>query len=125
MSPNKQVIETYYANFSKLDRPGVLSCLTDDVEWIEWDDGFPNSGVPMRGKAAFSQNINDPPGGGSLRIEIKRMTEENNVVIAECVVHVPIKDGDPIMIQAWDIFELENGKIKRLSSSTTRMKKSA
>lgn len=40
-SPNKQVVRTYYANFGKLNRPAVLSCLTDDIEWA---NGFPNSG---------------------------------------------------------------------------------
>jgi len=125
MSPNKQVVETYYASFSNLDRPAVLSCLAEDIEWVEWADGNPASGVSHKGKAAFSQNISDPPGGGTLRIEIKRMTEENNVVVAESTVRVPKKEGGFLTLQACDVFELENGKVKRLTSFTAEVKNSA
>lgn len=61
----------------------------------------------MRGKEAFSQNINDPPSGAPLQIDVTRMTEENNVVVAECFVHVPINDGDDLTIKALDIFRAE------------------
>lgn len=50
------------------------------------------------------------------------MTEENNVMVAECIIRVPMKDDDFVPIQALDIFELENGKIKRPSSFTAQIK---
>jgi hypothetical protein len=34
MTPNKRTIETYMDGFRKTDRPQILSCLTDDVEWV-------------------------------------------------------------------------------------------
>jgi uncharacterized protein len=123
MSPNKKVIEKYFDSLSKMDRPALLSCLTDDVERVEWADGFPNSGVPVRGRAAFNQSIGDPP-GGNLQIETTRRTEENNIVVAESIVRVPMKEGGFLTLQACNIFELENGKIKRVNSFTAEVKNS-
>ena len=125
MSPNKVVITKYFESSSALDRQAVVSYLTENVERVEWADGFPDSGVPLRGKAAFEKNLNDPPGGGRLGIEVTRMTEENNVVVAECIVRVPKKEGGFTVIKALDVFELENGKVKRMDSFTAVIKDSS
>lgn len=118
MSPNKQVVEKYLHSLSSGDRATLLSCLTEDAERIEWATGYPTSGVPLRGKAAFNQSIDEPPGGWPLRIETIRMTEENNVVVVECVVRVPMKDGGLLTVRALDVFDLENGKVKRVQAFT-------
>ena len=34
MSENKKVVEKYMDGFNKSDHKQILSCLTDDVEWI-------------------------------------------------------------------------------------------
>ncbi|MCI4342124.1 MAG: nuclear transport factor 2 family protein [Thermoplasmata archaeon] len=109
MSPNKKVIETY---LSSTDRSKVAPLLAEDVEWIEWGDGVPPTGVRTRGKDAFIQNF----GTDELRSQITRMTEEDNVVVAEGTVRVHKKEGGILTVQFCDIFELENGKVKRLST---------
>ena len=124
MSENKKVIENYRDSFSRGNRDGVLSYLSDDVEWIEWADGFADSGVPRRGKTAFIENISDPPGGWPLQYETTRMTEENNVVVVEGTVRVPMKDGSFFKVQSCNIFEVENGKVKRLTSWTAEARDS-
>ncbi|MHB1909441.1 MAG: nuclear transport factor 2 family protein [Nitrososphaerales archaeon] len=116
MSPNKQVIEKYFASTERSE-----ALLTNDVEWIEWGDGVPVTGVITRGKAAFIQNF----GEDKLRTEITRMTEEKNVVVAEGIVRVHKKEGKIITVRFCDIFELENSKIKRLSSFGAMVKDSA
>lgn len=118
VSANKDVVSKYFEGLRHLDRPAMLSLLTDDIERVEWAEGFPTSGVPVRGKAAFSESITDPPGPGGLRIEIARMTEENNVVVAEATVHVPMKDGNFVNVRAWVFFEFENGKVRRVDAVT-------
>ena len=118
MSPNKQVIETY---LTSSDRSKVASLLSDDVEWIEWGDGVPASGVRTQGKIAFIKNFGDD----ELETQIRRMTEENNVVVAEGTVHVHKKDGKILTVQFCDIFELESGKVKRLNSFGALVKDSA
>lgn len=109
MSPNKRVVEAYLATTDK-SKLGPL--LADDVEWVEWGDGVPASGVITRGKDAFIQNYGDD----ELRGEVTRLTGENNVVVAEGTTHVTKKDGRTFHVQYVDIFEIEDGKIKRKSS---------
>jgi ketosteroid isomerase-like protein len=90
--------------------------LTDDVEWTEW--GSPEGPLRHQGKAEFEKNMNAPPGPGGLRIEVHRLTEEGDVVLAECTVHVPLEEGRPLGVHAWDIFEMHRGKIRRLTAIT-------
>jgi uncharacterized protein len=113
MSPNKKVVETYQTSLANLDWVAVASCLTDDVERIEWADGFAESGVPVRGKATVVKGMETPR---KFQIQPIRVTEENNVVVTECVVRVPLADGREFVGQSCSIYELENGKIRRMSS---------
>jgi ketosteroid isomerase-like protein len=113
MSPNKKMVETYQASLGDLDWAAVASCLTDDVVRVEWADGFPSSGVTVRGKAAVVKDMEAPR---KFQIQATRMTEENNVVVAECVVRVPLEEGRIFVGQSCTVYELENGKIKRMSS---------
>jgi uncharacterized protein len=117
-SPNRRLIETYLATTDNAKRGPLLA---DDVEWVEWVDGVPASGVISRGKEAYLKNYGDD----ELRGEIHRLTEENNVVVAEGTTHVTKKDGSSLSVRFVDIFELENGKIKRKSSFGARIKGSA
>lgn len=118
MSANKKHVETYLATSDK-SKLGPL--LADDVEWIEWVDGVPATGAVTRGKEAYLKNYGDE----ELRGEVHRLTEENNVVIAEGTAHVTKKDGSSLSVRFVDIFELENGKIKRKSSFGARIKGAA
>jgi uncharacterized protein len=108
MSANKQLIETYLATTDK-SKLGAL--LADDVEWVERGDGVPTSGAITRGKEAHIKNYRDD----ELRDEIHRLTEENNVVVAEGTAHVTKMDGSHLSVRYVDIFEVEKGKIKRKS----------
>jgi ketosteroid isomerase-like protein len=109
LSPNKKVIETYMA---ATDKSKVGSLLADDVEWVEWGDGVPASGAVTRGKEGHIKNYGDD----ELRNELHRLTEENNVVVAEGTAHVTKKDGSSLSVRYVNIFEVEHGKIKRKQS---------
>ena len=109
MPSNKKVVETY---LSTADRAARGPLLADDVEWVEWVDGVPASGAVVRGKEAYLNNYGD----NQLRSEVWRLTEENNVVVAEGTAHVTKKDGGALSVRFVDIFELDHGKIKRKSS---------
>ncbi len=108
MSSNKHLVEAH----AKAPPAKAAEFLADDVEWIEWADGVPPGGARTRGKAAFVQNYGDD----QLRNEVQRFIEEGNVVVVEGVAHVAKKDGRKFDVQYCNIFELENGKIKRKSS---------
>jgi len=118
MSANKKLVEAY---LSTTDKSKLGSLLADDVEWVEWGDGVPPSGVITRGKEAHIKNYGDD----ALRGEAHRLTEENNIVVAEGTAHVTKKDGHSLSVRFVDIFEVENGKIKRKSSFGALIKDSA
>ena len=109
MTSNKELVETYLAT---ADKSKIGSLLADDLEWVEWADGVPPSGAVTRGKDAHMKNYGDD----KIRNEIHRLIEENNVVVAEGTAHVTRKDGSTLSVRYVNIFEVENGKIRRKSS---------
>jgi uncharacterized protein len=118
MSPNKKLIETY---LTTTDKSKLGSLLADDVEWVEWGDGVPASGAITRGREAHIKNYGDD----ELRGEIHRLTEEDNVVVAEGTAHVTKKDGSSLSVRYVNIFDVEHGKIKRKQSFGALVKGSA
>jgi len=117
LSPNKKTVEAYLS----MGRSKSGSLMTDDVEWVEWVDGVSPTGAVSKGKAAVIGN----PGDDELHNEITRMTEEGNVVVVEGVCHVTKKDGSSLNVRFCNIFELKNGKVRRLDSFGALLKGSA
>jgi uncharacterized protein len=116
MTPNKRTIETYMDGFRKTDRQQILSCLTDDVEWV-----IPGA-FHVRGKDDFAKHIVDEGFAGRPSITVSRMTEEENVVVAEGSVRAPKQDGTSLDLIFCDVFDMRNGKIRRLVSYLLEMK---
>ena len=110
MTENKHTVQQYMEGFRQTDREVILSCVADDVEWEI--PGLFHS----RGKAAFNDHIVDPGFAGNPVISVNRMTEENDVVVAEGTVLAKRDDGTSFSLAFCDVFELENGKIRRLTS---------
>ena len=110
MSENKKTIAAYMDGFRASDHALVLSCLTDDVEWI-----LPGA-FHLRGKEAFDREIENEAFVGSPRISVTRMTEENDVVVAEGSVQTQRKEGPVLTLAFCDVFEMRDGKIRRLIS---------
>src|SRR4051794_11014602 len=96
--------------FRTTNREGILSCVTDNVEWE----------IPglfhVKGKDAFASHIVDEGFTGSPEITITRLTEENDVVIAEGHVRAAQTDGNLLELAFCDVFEMRAGKIQRLIS---------
>ena len=113
MTANKDVVARYQAALGSLDWATVSSCLADDVERVEWADGFPQSGVAVRGRAAVIEDMQAPR---PFEIRTARATEENDVVVTECTVRVPLEGGKVFVGQCCTIYELKNGKIQRIAS---------
>ena len=116
MSPNKTTVHNYMAAFHRTDHAGVLACLTDDVEWLI--PGMFN----VKGKAAFDKEIENDAFVGSPVINVTRMTEENDVVIAEGTVIATKRDGAKLNLMFCDVFEMRGGLIKKLTSYLMEVK---
>ena len=96
--------------FRRTDRPQILSCLTDDVEWV-----LPGA-FHVRGKDDFAKHIVDDGFVGHPAIAVSRLTEEDDVVVAEGSVRAPRQDGSVLNLVFCDVFDMRAGKIRRLVS---------
>jgi ketosteroid isomerase-like protein len=110
MSQNKQTVTNYMEAFSRTDHAAILACLTDDVIWEL--PGF----YYLAGKEAFDGAIENDAFVGSPSITVTRMIEEAGIVIAEGTVQAKRKDGGLLDIVFCDVFHMEGGKIRQLTS---------
>jgi len=117
MTENKKTVVRYMDGFRKSDHDQILSCLTDDVEW-EMPGAF-----HLVGKNAFDKEIENDAFVGSPTIQITRMTEENNVVVAEGSVRCARKGGGFLNAVFCDVFVMEASKIKRLTTYQAELNK--
>ena len=115
-SKNKQTVQKYMDAFGKTDHAAILSCLSDDVEWV-----IPGA-FRITGKTAFDKEIENDAFVGSPVIKLSRMMEEADVVVAEGSVGTTKKDGGVLNLLFCDIFEMREGKIKRLTSYLVEIK---
>ena len=110
MTENKRTVERYLDGFRKSDHQQILSCLTDDVEWV-----IPG-GFHLVGKAAFDGEIENPAFVGSPTIETTRLVEEADVVVAEGTVLARKADGGTLNLAFCDVFLMRGGLIRHLTS---------
>lgn len=110
MSENKNTVHKYMEGFREGNHEKILSCLTDNVEW------YMPGNFHHFGKEAFDKEIENDVFTGLPVIEITRLLEENNVVAAEGSVQAKFKEGGLLDAVFCDVFEMENGKIRKLIS---------
>ena len=116
MSENKRTVDRYMAGFRGSDHAEILSCLTDDVAW-EIPGMFHSLG-----KAAFDKEIENEAFVGRPDIAVSRLIEEGDVVVAEGSVRAQKRDGDALSLRFCDVFAMQAGKIKRLTSYLMEVK---
>jgi ketosteroid isomerase-like protein len=110
MTPNKQTVQHYMDAFNRTDHAEILSCLTDDVEWL-----IPGA-FHTTGKSEFDKQIEGEAFTGHPSIQVTRMVEENDVVVAEGNVRAARKDGGTLHAVFCDVFVMRNAKIAHLTS---------
>jgi uncharacterized protein len=110
VTENKKTIERYLEGFRRSDHAMVLSCLTNDVEWL-----IPGM-FHIRGKEAFDKEIENEAFTGSPTIVLTRLAEEDDVVFAEGAVRAQRREGGVLHLVFCDAFEMEGAKIKKLTS---------
>ncbi|WP_460533304.1 nuclear transport factor 2 family protein [Chitinimonas naiadis] len=113
MTDNKQTIERYMAGFRASDHAMILACLTDDVVW-EMAGAF-----HLGGKVAFDGEIQNEAFVGSPIIAIHRLTEENDVVVAEGALQCQRREGGTLNAFFCDVFTMRDTRISRLATYLT------
>jgi ketosteroid isomerase-like protein len=116
MSRNKQTVQKYMDAFTRSDHAEILDCLTDDVEWV-----MPGA-FHLTGKDAFDKEIENDAFVGSPTIDVTRMTEEADVVIAEGSVTAARRDGGMLNAVFCDVFVMQNAKVRHLTSYLMEVK---
>jgi ketosteroid isomerase-like protein len=116
MSENKHTVDKYMDGFRRSDHEQILSCLADDVEW-EIPGAF-----HVRGKEAFDKEIENEAFRGRPDITVTRLTEENDIVVAEGSVRAQRKDGQPLKLRFCDVFVMQAGRIKQVISYLMEVK---
>jgi ketosteroid isomerase-like protein len=119
MSLNKNTVRKYIDGFNETDHAQILSCLTDDIEWL-----MPGA-FHVVGRDAFDREIENEATTGNPIVRITRMVEENDVVIAEGTVRVAWRAGGFLNAVFCDVFEMTNTKIKRLTTYQVNLKEQA
>ena len=109
-SRNKKVVSDYMDGFNLGDHHKILSCLTEDVVW-EMPGVYYHSG-----KEAFDKEIENEAFEGKPTINVVRIVEESDIVVAEGTVQGKRKGGDLFNAVFCDVFHMNNGKIKKLTS---------
>lgn len=110
MSRNKDVVQRYMDAYSRWDHAEVLTCLTEDVEWV-----VPGA-FHLVGKQAFDNEIEGQGAAGPPEIVVTRLVEEDDVVVAEGTVRNPLTDGGTLSLVFCDVFLMRDGLVRHLTS---------
>jgi ketosteroid isomerase-like protein len=110
MTVNQSTIERYMEGFRRNDHSMILSCLTEDVEWVVPGAFF------VTGKDAFDKEIEGEGFVDAPTSVVTRYFEDRDVVIAEGFVHTRKEDGTLVNLAMCDVFDMHEGKIRRLTS---------
>ena len=106
MSRNIETVNAYLDGFRKNDHEQILSCLTDDIEWTVF------GAFSLTGKEAYDTAIDgapefiDPPA-----LEVVRMVEQDDVVMAELTGKVKRAAGGEMRMSMAEVFVMRDGKI--------------
>jgi uncharacterized protein len=96
--------------YSRWDHAAVLSCLTEDIEWV-----VPGA-FHLVGKQAFDKEIEGQGAAGPPEIVVTRLVEEDDVVVAEGTVRNALEDGGVLSLVFCDVFLMRDGLVRHLTS---------
>jgi ketosteroid isomerase-like protein len=110
VSARKQLVERYFEGFRRSDHALVLGCLTDDVIWDL--PGFKH----LEGKEAFDGEIENEAFEGSPSLDLDRLIEEGDAVVAIGTGKGRMKGGEAFRFAYCDVFTFRDELIRRVES---------
>ena len=105
MSANTAIVERYLDGFRKNDHTQVLGCLTDDIEWTVF------GAFHLTGKQAYDNAIEGPGFVSPPKLEVVRMVEQDDVVMAELTGTAARDTGEVMRLSMAEVFVMRGGKI--------------
>jgi ketosteroid isomerase-like protein len=106
MSRNVETVNAYLDGFRANDHAAILACLTEDVRWTVF------GAFRLQGKEAYDRAIDgapefvDPP-----RLEVVRLVEQGDVVMAELTGTVRRAAGGEVRLSMAEVFVMRDGLI--------------
>lgn len=105
MSDKKATVRRYIDGFRGSDHEQILSCLNDDIRWTVF------GAFQLEGKDAYDAEIENPAFTGTPKIEITRMVEEGDVVMAEMTLEARRATGETMRAAMAEVFVFSDGRI--------------
>ena len=105
MSRNTDTVATYLDGFRRNDHAQILSCLTDDIEWTVF------GAFHLTGKDAYDNAIEGPGFIGPPRLDVVRMVEQDDVVMAELTGEATRDNGELMRMSMAEVFVMRDGLI--------------
>jgi ketosteroid isomerase-like protein len=110
LSTRKAAVEAYFEGFRQTDRAGILALLTDDVVWDL--PGYKH----LEGKAAFDGEIVGEGFEGQPMLQLDRLIEEGDTVVAIGSGSASQTDGSTHRFVYCDVFTFTGDLIRRVES---------
>jgi len=111
LSRRKELVATYFEGFRRSDHAMILACLADDVVWEL--PGY----TRLEGKEAFDGEIDNRAFTGSPRLEVDRLVEEGDTVVAVGVGEGTLaENGNPFRFAFCTVLTFAGEKIRRVES---------
>lgn len=110
MSYRKAVVEEYIDGFRHTDHAAILACLTDDVVWVI--HGYST----LQGKDAFDGEIENDAAVGSPTLDLDRLIEEGNTVVAVGHGEMTLKEAGRVPFVFTEVFTFEGKRICRIET---------
>jgi len=106
----KAVVEAYIEGFRRTDHEAILACLADDVVWVL------HSYRTLRGKQAFDDEIENDAAVGSPRLQLDRVIEGGDTVVAVGSGEMTLKQAGRVPFVFAEVFAFTGDKISRLET---------
>ncbi len=110
MSRNKDVVSAYMDAYARWRHEDVLACLTDDFEWI-----VPGA-IHVSGNEAFDREIEGKGAAGPPVIEVTRLVEQDDVVVAEGAVRNALSGGGVLSLVFCEVFVMRGWRVRQITS---------
>lgn len=105
MSANTDTVTRYLDGFRTNDHAQILSCLTEDVRWTVY------GAFRLQGKEAYDAAIEGPGFVPPPTLEVVRLVEQGDTVMAELSGSVRRDDGTVMRMSMAEVFVLHDGLI--------------
>ncbi|MCO5178148.1 MAG: nuclear transport factor 2 family protein [Thermomicrobiales bacterium] len=105
MAENRRTVGRYMDGFRKNDHEQILSCLTDDITWTVF------GAFRLTGKEAYDAAIEGPGFIPPPTLDVVRMVEQDDVIMAEMTGSVRRDTGEVMRMTMAEVFVMRDAKI--------------